>query len=156
MLRLMRFTILLACVSGGCDRRASPSPNASTEPPSIGAASPAAKATSAPDARVSPATFSLPQHFVALGTEPFWAAEVDGQTMRYRTPEDQPGQLIAIVREARGLSIDLRGSLTGHPVVLTVSAGPCSDGMSDVTYEWTVVRRLGDHRQHGCARVPAP
>ena len=152
----MAFTILLAGVSGGCDRRASPAPSGSTELPSIAPATPAAKAPSAPVPRGSPATFSLPQRFVALGTEPFWAAVIDGQTMRYRTPENQTGQLIAIVRETRGSSIDLRGSLGESPVVLTVSAGPCSDGMSDNTYQWTVVRRLGDDRQRGCARPPAP
>ena len=152
----MAFTILLAGVSGGCDRHASPAPSASTELRSIAPATPAAKAPSDLVPRGSPATFSLPQRFVALGTEPFWAAEIDGQTMRYRTPENQTGQLVAIVRETRGSSIDLRGNLAERPLILTVSAGPCSDGMSDNTYQWTVVRRLGDDRQRGCARLPAP
>lgn len=115
---------------------------ATLPPPSLAAASPS----------IAPAGLALPARFTALGTEPFWAARVDGDRLTYLTPEDQAGQTIPLARTSRGGLVELKGILSGAPLTLTVSAGPCSDGMSDTVYPFTVRRRLGDDEQRGCAR----
>ena len=94
-----------------------------------------------------------PQRFTALGTEPFWSAQVDGARLTYRTPEDQRGQTITVSRTVTGSQVELRGTLGHAELVLTVRAGVCSDGMSDVVYPFTVLRLLGADQQRGCARA---
>jgi uncharacterized membrane protein len=94
---------------------------------------------------------ALPERFRALGTEPFWAAKVAGTRLTYLTPDDQAGQTIEVARTASGGRAELAGTLAGQPLVLTIAAGPCSDGMSDRVYPFSVVRRLGEDEQRGCA-----
>jgi uncharacterized membrane protein len=42
--------------------------------------------------------------------------------------------------------------LDGKALRLTVTKGPCSDGMSDTVYPFSVDRLLGNDLQRGCAR----
>jgi uncharacterized membrane protein len=98
---------------------------------------------------------ALPTRFTALGTEPFWAAKVNGDKLTYSTPEEQVGRTISVTRSMRGELVDLAGTLAGKDLTLTLSAGPCSDGMSDTVYPFTVRRRFGADEQRGCAR-PTP
>lgn len=100
----------------------------------------------------SPPAFSVPARFTALGTEPFWAAKVDGARLTYTTPLDEAGRTIVVTRRATATSVEIDGTLTGRRLTLTVTAGPCSDGMSDTVYPLSVVRRVGDAVQSGCAR----
>ena len=100
------------------------------------------------------AGLNLPDTFTALGTEPFWAAKVAGNRLTYMTPEDQAGQTIAVARKDGAELVELSGTLAGKPLALTITKGPCSDGMSDVVYRWSVERRLGDDVQRGCGRLP--
>jgi uncharacterized membrane protein len=125
------------------------------------AAGPAQAAASAPAASPPPSTapvaptpagLALPARFTALGTEPFWAAKVDGARLTYSTPEDQAGQAVAVARTSHGAAVEVAGTLAGKRLTLTLSAGPCSDGMSDTVYPFAVRRRLGDDEQRGCAR----
>ena len=68
------------------------------------------------------------------------------------TPEDQDGTRIAVTRRVRGNAVEIAGRLGGAPLELTITAGPCSDGMSDVVYPYTVRRRLGADIHQGCGR----
>lgn len=150
------WTLLLLCSCGERDGQqqgsvAFPGETASVEATAPGTAlSPAAQASS------TPVGLALPARFTALGTEPFWAAKVDGTRLTYTTPEDQVGQPIAVSRTSQGDGVELAGTLAGKRLTLTVSAGPCSDGMSDTVYPFTVRRRLGDDDQRGCARSAGP
>ena len=96
--------------------------------------------------------FALPQRFTALGTEPFWAAKVDGGRLIYSTPLDHAGRAISITRHAAARVATVEGVLDGRLLRLRIRAGPCSDGMSDVVYPFAVERTVGDDVQHGCAR----
>ena len=100
----------------------------------------------------APSGIGLPARFTALGTEPFWAAKVDGARLTYITPQDQVGQPITVARTSQGDSVEFAATLAGKRLTLTVSAGPCSDGMSDTVYPFAVRRQLGDDEQRGCAR----
>ena len=134
---------LLACNRAGEPQP--PSPLARETTPAT--AAPAE--TSKPPAATTPV---VPERFTALGTEPFWAAEVAGERLTYTTPEDQAGQTVAVARTASAQSVEFSGTLAGKPLALTLSKGPCSDGMSDTVYPLHAVRRLGDEVQRGCAR----
>lgn len=109
---------------------------------------PAPVATEA--AAVMPAP--VPPSFRAIGTEPFWSARVDVDKLSWSTPEQPDGLVVPVKRQdVEGKAI-LSGQVEGKALVLEVNAGPCSDGMSDTVYPFTVTRRLGNDHQRGCAR----
>jgi len=147
--------LLLFALSTGCGRSSEPAPEASPPPSEASAAAIQPSASPLQEASPPPAAgLALPDTFTALGTEPFWAAKVAGDRLTYMTPEDQAGQTIAVEREDGAELVELSGTLAGKPLALTITKGPCSDGMSDVVYRWSVERRLGDDVQRGCARRP--
>lgn len=84
------------------------------------------------------------------GTEPFWAGEVTGGTFLYKTPDDQDGATITVDRFAGRNGLSFSGTLNDQKLVMAVTPGQCSDGMSDRTYPFTVTLRLGDETRSGC------
>ena len=135
-------------------------PQPSSEPsPQPEAAAPAA--TSAPPVAEAPMAKRAPgqenadplQIFRAFGTEPFWNVNVEDATLTYTTPEDQAGVVMQGTRRALEEGVELSGSHDGKPFVLTVSAGLCSDGMSDNQYELNASFRYGDIDYKGCGEV---
>ena len=135
-------------------------PQPSSEPsPQPEAAAPAA--TSAPPVAEAPMAKRAPgqenadplQIFRAFGTEPFWNVNVEDGTLTYTTPEDQAGVVMQGTRRALEEGVELSGSHDGKPFVLTVSAGLCSDGMSDNQYELNASFRYGDIDYKGCGEV---
>ena len=135
-------------------------PQPSSEPsPQPEAAEPAA--TSAPPVPEAPMAKRAPgqenadplQIFRAFGTEPFWNVNVEDATLTYTTPEDQAGVVMQGTRRALEEGVELSGSHDGKPFVLTVSAGECSDGMSDNRYTLVSAFRYGDIDYKGCGEV---
>ena len=135
-------------------------PQPSSEPsPQPEAAEPAA--TSAPPVAEAPMAKRAPgqenadplQIFRAFGTEPFWNVNVEDATLTYATPEDQAGVVMQGTRRALEEGMELSGSHDGKPFVLTVTAGECSDGMSDNQYELNASFRYGDIDYKGCGEA---
>ena len=135
-------------------------PQPSSEPsPQPEAAAPAA--TSAPPVAEAPMAKRAPgqenadplQIFRAFGTEPFWNVNVEDATLTYTTPEDQAGVVMQGTRRALEEGMELSGSHDGKPFVLTVTAGECSDGMSDNRYTLVSAFRYGDIDYKGCGEV---
>jgi uncharacterized membrane protein len=85
------------------------------------------------------------------GTEPFWGGEVGGGRFLYTTPENIDGVSIPVERFAGRAGVSFTGTLDGSDVVLAVTEGECSDGMSDRTYPYTATLSLGDDLRGGCA-----
>lgn len=88
----------------------------------------------------------------AVGTEPFWAADIKGRCVTYSTPENIDGT--RIWTEFSG-SRD-RGVWTGYyqdqRFVLRTRPDPdCSDGMSDKVYPLGVTLVVGGEERIGCA-----
>ena len=135
-------------------------PQPSSEPsPQPEAAEPAA--TSAPPVAEAPMAKRAPgqenadplQIFRAFGTEPFWNVNVEDATLTYTTPEDQAGVVMQGTRRALEEGMELSGSHDGKPFVLTVTAGECTDGMSDNMYTLVSAFRYGDIDYKGCGEA---
>lgn len=88
----------------------------------------------------------------ALGTEPFWAAEVEGRCVTYKTPEDQHGVRVWTQMAKKSDGTVWNGALDARQFQLTVKpAAGCSDGMSDRIYEMEAVLRVRGETRRGCA-----
>ena len=90
----------------------------------------------------------------ALGTEPFWAAEIEGRCITYKTPEDQQGTRIWTHVDTGPQGPVWNGALRGRQFQLYVKpAAPpgCSDGMSDKSYPMDAVLRVDGETRNGCA-----
>lgn len=101
----------------------------------------------APPAAAASTTPSL----VAIGTEPFWSARVEGARLTYSTPDDPAGTVITVTRRGEGVAATYSGALADQPFALEIAPGPCSDGMSDHVYPLHAVRTIGADRKDGCA-----
>jgi uncharacterized membrane protein len=88
----------------------------------------------------------------AIGTEPFWAARVEGRCVTYSHPEDQQGTRIWTRYTAGQGGGTWAGALGGKPFELRTRAEPgCSDGMSDKVYPIAVELLVHGERRQGCA-----
>ena len=88
----------------------------------------------------------------AVGTEPFWGADIDGRCVTYSWPERQSGVRLWTRFRQHGATVSYAGSLDGAPFGMNVrpQAG-CSDGMSDRRYPLAVTLKIGSETRHGCA-----
>ncbi|MBA4087270.1 MAG: hypothetical protein C0491_05645 [Novosphingobium sp.] len=134
--------------ASGPTSAASESAVAAESEATAGAKPPALVATEAAAAVPVP----VPPSFRALGTEPFWSARVDADKLSWSTPEQPEGLTVPVKRQDVAGKVILSGEVGGKALVLEVSVGSCSDGMSDTVYPLTVVRRIGNDTQRGCAR----
>jgi uncharacterized membrane protein len=89
----------------------------------------------------------------AVGTEPFWAARIEGRCVTYSHPEDQAGTRIwTHYAAAAGGGGTWTGALSGRPFMLRVRPRPgCSDGMSDRVYPMEVTLTVAGEERRGCA-----
>ena len=88
----------------------------------------------------------------ALGTEPFWAVNIDDAGLVYsgvdrpeeRAPNDGP--------QVAGTTAMWSGQTDqGRPLSVTLIETACSDGMSDRTYPLTARVEIGEEVLNGCA-----
>lgn len=88
----------------------------------------------------------------AVGTEPFWAARIDGRCVVYSHPEDQSGTRIWTRYVKKPNSESWSGSFDGRLFELKARAAPgCSDGMSDKRYPLAVELKVRGELRRGCA-----
>lgn len=88
----------------------------------------------------------------AVGTEPFWAARIEGRCVTYMTPEDQNGTRIWTDFDGSRDSGVWTGYHDQRPFVLRTRPEPgCSDGMSDNRYPIAVTLQVGGEERTGCA-----
>ena len=89
----------------------------------------------------------------AAGTEPFWAARIEGRCVTYSHPEDQAGTRVW-TRYAPGErgGGTWAGALGGRLFELRLRPEPgCSDGMSDIVYPLAADLVVNGERRRGCA-----
>jgi uncharacterized membrane protein len=88
----------------------------------------------------------------ALGTEPFWNAQVEGRCVTYSTPEDQKGARIWTRFNPGPDGGVWVGSFDGKPFKLVTRLRQgCSDGMSDRSYPLDALLTVRGEERRGCA-----
>jgi uncharacterized membrane protein len=87
-----------------------------------------------------------------IGTEPFWAVQVEGRCVTYSHPEDQQGTRIWTRYTSDAAGSIWRGALGTQPFILRMRKQPrCSDGMSDQRYPFALELTVGGEQRSGCA-----
>jgi uncharacterized membrane protein len=142
--RLAAIAAALAAAGCGSDR-----PGKDAQAPAD-AAPPNAAAPPDPQPPPAPVRWSA-SGYALDGAEPFWGGTVTGTEIRYMTPEKQFGELISVTAAHNAEQQVYTGSLGGRPFVLTLSRGPCSNGMSDHSYAYTATLRVRGETRRGCA-----
>lgn len=88
----------------------------------------------------------------AVGTEPFWAVEINPDGLVY-SGVDRPEQRAAnpgpVIQGTTAVYATATGA--GTTLVVTLMDTDCSDGMSDRTYPLTARVEIGDETLNGCA-----
>ena len=88
----------------------------------------------------------------AIGTEPFWNAQVEGRCITYSTPDDQKGTRIWTRFNAGPDGGVWVGALDGKPFkLITRLRQGCSDGMSDRSYPLDATLTVRGQELRGCA-----
>lgn len=163
----MRFAILLAAgiALGGCARQDGGESNVvganAEQPIAVRAGAPDKSSVVQPGPRPNPAVSAcLVQDgellrmtpLKAVGTEPFWAARIEGRCVTYSHPEDPQGKRVwtrFTLGPDGGIWV---GALGGSRFELrTRSAADCSDGMSDNRYPLAVTVTVDGEQRRGCA-----
>ncbi|KPP87971.1 COG3650 family protein [Erythrobacter sp. HL-111] len=88
------------------------------------------------------------------GNEPFWGMTIDqaAGVAAYSTPENIDGTRFKAARFAGNNGLGFTGTLaSGEGVVVTITPGECSDGMTDRTYPFTATAKIGGRDLEGCA-----
>lgn len=117
-----------------------------------------APATPMPTETVTPdpvAMSFLPAEVKALGTEPFWNADITREQLTWTTPEnlEAGGVTVPVTRADGAENVLFTATIDGQLLQILVTPGTCSDGMSDNVYPFTVERTLGEESVPGCADV---
>ncbi|MFM5948019.1 MAG: COG3650 family protein [Novosphingobium sp.] len=135
---------------------AAPAPDPA-QPTPVAVATPDEAATKAPTpAPAASATPAPPpeKHFRAVGTEPFWNVDVLPKArLKYSNPDMVNGVIVSAVERRKGGVVRYTARLNGRPFVLTLEPGKCSDGMSDMVYNWKASLLHAGRTDHGCARL---
>lgn len=132
------------------------------------ACKPAASGAGAGDAQAAPApaaaapsdpvlnNIDLTQDLRAVGTEPFWAVEMTKAGLTFSAP-DRPNATAPNTGPAmhEGEASWTGTTADGKPLKVTLTAGPCSDGMSDREYPLKAKVELGGEKFNGCAATVA-
>jgi len=89
----------------------------------------------------------------ALGTEPFWALDIDSTGLRFTTPADTAGTRFPpnTPSPVAGDTLVWMAETERAAVHVRIWPARCSDGMSDRVYPWTAIVRVAGTEYHGCA-----
>ena len=98
----------------------------------------------------------LTQDLRAVGTEPFWAVEMTKAGLTFSGP-DRPNSTAPNTGPAvhEGEASWTGTTADGKALKVTLTAGPCSDGMSEREYPLKAKVELGDELFRGCAATVA-
>lgn len=136
------YTVAMIPVLGlglvACDPRADDSPGAAT-PPADAPAETAVRAAS-----------PFEGDFKLVGTEPFWGLEIDGGQLVLSRPDAAD-----VVAPRPAPVVDGEGAVwTSGPLIVRLTPGECSDGMSDRRYAYTATVKADGVSLSGCGDRP--
>ncbi len=152
---LLLVALLYGCGDGGT--AANQTPAAATKAIAIpidkGTASNTAVAADPPPAtppkplvsRETPPPRTAAPDYRAIGTEPFWAVAIRGSTAILERPDKAPLHFSVQVD-----GDDKAVRYQGNGFAMTLTEGPCSDGMSDAIWSDRVQVAFGEGTLKGC------
>jgi len=154
-------TALLSALLAACSAQQAPAPAPQPatmpEPPVTTPAPGTRPTTAAGDTAMgkrAPGDTTPPMTvFRTFGTEPFWNINVEDATLTLTTPDDQQGMVMQGTRRTLPAGVEITGNHGNKPFVLTVTAGECSDGMSENQYQLVSSFRHGDIDYKGCGEA---
>ena len=111
----------------------------------------ACQAVPAGAAPTSETLFSIPDAVDALGTEPLWAVMIDAEQIALTRPDHPPVTAPNAGATRTASTAQWRAKTPEGVLKLTVTAGPCSDGMSDRSYPFKAEALIGGRKLKGCA-----
>ena len=121
----------IACDSGVCAGTVTPSPSVVRAKPLVSRGTPP-RQVSAPD-------------YSAIGTEPFWAVIVRGSIATLQRPDHAPLRFtVRVGNDGKAVRYQ------GDGFAMTLTEGPCSDGMSDAIWSDRVQLAFADGVLKGC------
>ena len=88
---------------------------------------------------------------IAFGTEPFWSANLEGNTLEFRQFGLQNASFIATDLYYDGQYMQLNGDRFS----LRLSRTQCQDQMSDTLYGWQAELGIDDQIFTGCGQLPS-
>jgi uncharacterized membrane protein len=92
----------------------------------------------------------------AIGNEPFWALDIDGTGLRFRTPDDTTGiRWPPLTPLVRGDTLRWLGETERATVEVRIWPGRCSDGMSDRVWPYQAIVHVDGTNYRGCAESRA-
>jgi len=99
------------------------------------------------------ATVSTAEPLRALGTEPFWALDIDSTGLHFKTPADTTGTRFPpnAPSTVAGDTLVWMAETGSSAINVHIWPARCSDGMSDRVYPWTAIVRVAGTEYHGCA-----
>ena len=88
-----------------------------------------------------------------LGTEPFWALDIDSTGLHFRTPADTTGTRFTpnAPIPIAGDTLMWMGETDMAAIQVRLWPERCSDGMSDRVYPYTAIVRVAGTTYRGCA-----
>ncbi|HVI58506.1 MAG TPA: hypothetical protein VM619_06470 [Luteimonas sp.] len=89
--------------------------------------------------------------FRARGNEPFWAIDVEGDTLHYVTPDMPDGRTLRAQRMPHAKGVAFSGADEGRPFNLDLTRTACTDSMSGQAFEFTATWDYDGRRMEGCA-----
>lgn len=92
--------------------------------------------------------------FDALGTEPFWSVKVRATGLTLSRPDHPDVLASGASRKVEGETGVFDAMGDSQRLVLRLTPGECSDGMSDRRYAYFAEVRVGEHLLKGCAARP--
>jgi len=102
-----------------------------------------------PDSATAP-QIALPLR--VLGTEPFWALDIDSTGLRFITPEDTSGiRFPPLQPTVAGDTTAWVGQTEGASIEARLWREKCSDGMSDREYPYSATVHMKGTSYRGCA-----
>lgn len=123
----------------------------SPEAPGGGEAQPPADAPAPAPAPAADPGAAFKVDFSARGNEPFWRVDIKGTNIVLTRP-DAPAATAANAGLAATANQAIWTAQAGAtPVTVTVTAGDCSDGMSDLKYAYSAQVVWGGETLKGCA-----
>jgi uncharacterized membrane protein len=136
-MRLYIAAVLGACALGltACDPHAADSPGTATPP----ADAPAPRPSAAFDGE-----------FKLIGTEPFWDLTIKGSQLRLERLENR-----AVIAPRTPPVMEGQSAVwTSGALMVRLTPGDCSDGMSERDYSYMATVKVGDVTLDGCGDRP--